>query len=561
MNYEVEIMDRHYAEWVWRNADTKEIVECELNPLDLRLFSGDVVQQNGELIYSNYMSNATIPGILVIDGKTYGRSKNKLIYKCIPDNPKLPSFLMPYEQRNNSFNKKKTNKYVVFRIKEWIDKHPTGIIMNTIGDVDVLDNFYEYQLYCRNLNNSIQRFNKSVSNALKKSYSKHPVDEIMEMNKCIEDRTACNVFSIDPNGCQDFDDAISLIETAQGHVVSVYIADVMVWLEHLDLWKHFTERVSTIYFPDKKRPMLPSILSDKLCSLQEGQRRFAFAMDIHVVDNEVSKVEYSKTVIRVKKNYEYEEPLLLKDNNYRLLLDLTRKLCKNLKYLDSLGDSHDVVAFYMIMMNHQVSKTMITYGNGIYRSAQEGQEEKIPTALSQDVKQFMKIWKCSAGQYSCFEERKSHQLIASGLDSYLHITSPIRRLVDLLNMIVLQHNLKLNQSEPSESAMEFYNGWTERLSFINSTMRSVRKVQSDCSLLHMYVSGTLCSSYSGCVFEKTSRHDDKFSYMVYIPELKIVSRVNTVEDIENYSMKQFTTHLFMDEAKLKKKIRLQIIDS
>ena len=34
------------------NADTKEIVECELNPLDLRLFSGDVVQQNGELIYS-----------------------------------------------------------------------------------------------------------------------------------------------------------------------------------------------------------------------------------------------------------------------------------------------------------------------------------------------------------------------------------------------------------------------------------------------------------------------------------------------------------------------------
>ena len=148
------------------------------------------------------------------------------------------------------------------------------------------------------------------------------------MNKCIEDRTACNVFSIDPNGCQDFDDAISLIETAQGHVVSVYIADVMVWLEHLDLWKHFTERVSTIYFPDKKRPMLPSILSDKLCSLQEGQRRFAFAMDIHVVDNEVSKVEYSKTVIRVKKNYEYEEPLLLKDNNYRVVIGpYEAKLC------------------------------------------------------------------------------------------------------------------------------------------------------------------------------------------------------------------------------------------
>ena len=35
------------------------------------------------------------------------------------------------------------------------------------------------------------------------------------------------------------------------------------------LWRSFTKRVSTIYLPDKKRPMLPTILSDCLCSLQE----------------------------------------------------------------------------------------------------------------------------------------------------------------------------------------------------------------------------------------------------------------------------------------------------
>ena len=209
------------------------------------------------------------------------------------------------------------------------------------------------------------------------------------------------------------------------------------------------------------------------------------------------------------------------------------------------------------MMNHEVSKTMITYKNGIYRSAQEGKADCIPGTLSDGVKQFMKIWKCSAGQYSCFAERKSHQLIASGLDSYLHITSPIRRLVDLLNMIVLQHNL--GKCGPSDAAMEFYGDWVNRLDFINSTMRSVRKVQSDCSLLHMYVNDVLGQSYSGCMFDKTKKDDDRFSYMVYIPELKIVSRITTVDDIKDYSMKKFTTHLFMDEAKLKKKIRLQIV--
>ena len=66
-------------------------------------------------------------------------------------------------------------------------------------------------------------------------------------------------------------------------------------------------------------------------------------------------------------------------------------------------------------------------------------------------------------------------------------------------------------------------------------------------------------SYSGCIFDKTKKGDERFSYMVYITELKIVSRITIRDDIENYSMKKFTTHLFMDEAKLKQKIRLQIV--
>ena len=124
-------------------------------------------------------------------------------------------------------------------------------------------------------------------------------------------------------------------------------------------------------------------------------------------------------------------------------------------------------------------------------------------------------------------------------------------------MIILQHNLR--KGGPSDAAMEFYDGWVKRLDFINLTMRSVRKVQSDCSLLHMYVNDVLSQSYSGCMFDKTKRDDDRFSYMVYIPKLKIVSRITTVDDFENYSMKRFTPHLFMDEAKLKKKMRLQIV--
>ena len=132
-----------------------------------------------------------------------------------------------------------------------------------------------------------------------------------------------------------------------------------------------------------------------------------------------------------------------------------------------------------------------------------------------------------SGKYSCFTERKSHQLIASGLDSYLHITSPIRRLVDLLNMIILQHNLNLKNVGPSDAAMEFYTSWIERLDFINLTMRSVRKVQSDCSLLHMYVNDSMSPSYSGCIFDKTKKDNERFSYMVYITEDHLSFQIGT----------------------------------
>ena len=63
-----------------------------------------------------------MPGVLLLDGnKTYGRQKNgnkikqgKLLYKCIPDDMRLPAFLVPYEIKNMGFSKVFKNLYVLF---------------------------------------------------------------------------------------------------------------------------------------------------------------------------------------------------------------------------------------------------------------------------------------------------------------------------------------------------------------------------------------------------------------------------------------------------------------
>ena len=90
----------------------------------------------------------------------------------------------------------------------------------------------------------------------------------------------------------DFDDGFGIEPYLKnneqiGWRVSIYIANVFLWLETLDLWKTLVMGVATIYLPDRKRPMLPTVLSDTLCSLQENQNRFALAMDIYI-DMEVT---------------------------------------------------------------------------------------------------------------------------------------------------------------------------------------------------------------------------------------------------------------------------------
>ena len=72
----------------------------------------------------------------------------------------MPSFLVTYELKNVGFSKIFKNMYVTFTFDEWNDKHPRAKLDNVIGPVDVLDNFYEYQLFCKSLNSSIQKFQK-----------------------------------------------------------------------------------------------------------------------------------------------------------------------------------------------------------------------------------------------------------------------------------------------------------------------------------------------------------------------------------------------------------------
>ena len=270
--YVIKIYDRNYTKY---NYEQDNLIRSDMtdNPIKYKLFNNDRIDVNYNIINSPTRCSE-ITGILVLEkDMTYGRKngKGKLLYRCIPNDTSLPIFLIPYENKHNNFSKVNVNHYITFKFDSWEDKHPLGIINQNIGRVDIDINFYSYQLYCKQLNFSMKQFTNDTRKALELFSHDDYIKQIQKKYN-IEDRTMWNVFSIDPVGSMDFDDAYSIKQVGEDILLSIYISNVTLWIDVLNLWESFTNRTSTIYLPNGKKPMLPSILSDGICSLKENQQ-------------------------------------------------------------------------------------------------------------------------------------------------------------------------------------------------------------------------------------------------------------------------------------------------
>ena len=573
LNYKIVVEDRNYEQWKIYDYDDVNVKEYELslNPAEHKLFSCDVFNydettQETTIVHSLTRIHQSIPGVLVLnDGKTYGHEKNRLLYKCIPDDKRLPIFLVPYQVKAN-FQKKTDNLYVLFHYNHWEKKHPYGILENSIGSVAELPNYYEYQLYCKSLYASIQNFTKEATKKARMESVETFMDNIMKKNTLIQDRRKEKIITIDSDSTSDFDDAISFVEKETFKRISIYISNVPLWMEELGLWKSFSERVSTIYLPDRKRPMMPTILSENLCSLRQKEDKFAFVMDVYLNNTSsdgvsIQKIEYHNARINVRKNHVYESDVLFKDKMYQQINYYVQLLHDKHQYTKEIKTSGDVVSYLMILMNHMTANKLIEYNAGIYRSMQFIERNKLTEEhchLPEDVSKFLKIWNSSVGSYTVYDNRKPHDIME--IESYIHITSPIRRLVDLLNMMKLQ--LSMESYVFNEDAKDFYEHWVGRLEYINKTMRSIRKVQTDCNLLDLFTNKECIEKniYDGYVFDKIERNDGRYQYVVYLHEVKMVSRITLRENKENYAKMHFKIYLFEDQDTLRKKIRLQPVE-
>ena len=474
-------------------------------------------------------------GVLILSkNKTFGRHKNgNFLYKVVSYDKEIPYFLVPYKLKIE-FSKIFINNFISFTFSYQIpNQPPVGIITNNFGDIDKLKNLYEYK-------SSIYR-NLAVNPNDKKLKTLIICDTIHDRiyeKMSIENRTKTIIFSIDGKDTIDFDDALSFdIEKKQ---ISIYIPNVALIIDFLQLWNKIGSNAASIYFQHKKISMLPQNLSN-CCSLINGKNRIAFVIDIFYNENYlITEVKLSNALIKVRKNYIYESIELLENQNYKDLFNLSKKISENNSIngvaFNGIQDSKNVIEYFMNLTNKECAKKMATLQSGIFRVTKD-----TPSSPPCD---FLKL----RSFYTGFNET------IDAVNCYTHITSPIRRVVDLLNLINMSSDIL------SQSAKDYYLEFIENIDKINADMKEIKKIQNDCFILHYCETNpdVLDEELIGYVFDKKTNDNGMTEYLVYLPKIKFISKIIMANDTPLEYENKYKLIIFNCEENLMKKIRIII---
>ena len=161
-----------------------------------------------------------------------------------------------------------------------------------------------------------------------------------------EDLTDRTIITIDPDDAKDFDDAISL-ECPRGQgakgprgigawELGVHIADVSHFVsEGGPIDEEARLRGTSVYLPRRVIPMLPEILSNGLCSLQEGEPRLCKSAFIQYDrDGGIVGARFANTVIHSAKRLTYRQAQAIIDGKNK---SHSRAVIEILQRMDTLA--------------------------------------------------------------------------------------------------------------------------------------------------------------------------------------------------------------------------------
>ncbi len=148
------------------------------------------------------------------------------------------------------------------------------------------------------------------------------------------DFTQDTIFTIDGEDARDFDDAVSIKTLENGnYLLGVHIADVSEYVttrSQLDISAR--ERGTSVYLPNKVIPMLPTQLSNGICSLNPDVLRLTLSIIMEInPQGEVVRHSLEKGIIRSCRRMTYDDAAKIIDgdtNIQRKFADISSSILK-----------------------------------------------------------------------------------------------------------------------------------------------------------------------------------------------------------------------------------------
>lgn len=189
-------------------------------------------------------------------------------------------------------------------------ERPQGVIAEVLGeagekDVDLKSVIVQYNLPGEFPERVKEEARGAVATFEPNSEAAHRFD--------LSDEIVC---TIDPDDAKDYDDAISLRRLDNGYwELGVHIADVSFFVKPgTALDEEARSRGNSAYFPGYVIPMLPEVLSNGVCSLQEGVPRLCKSAFITYDDDaQPITAKFANTIIKSRKRLRYTEAQALID--------------------------------------------------------------------------------------------------------------------------------------------------------------------------------------------------------------------------------------------------------
>ena len=349
-------------------------------------------------------------GIVHFEEKVkYGfTSRNIPIYLFTPLNPSYPSFLVGSSLRETK------NQLGVASFELWeTTTLPRGSLQKILGPCG---------------QESIEKEALALQYAPWKQKKKEIPIQLDVPPKEGRYRLDVPTINIDPEGCKDIDDVISLWSENGIWKCAISIADVAAFFE-LNPFMLFAEKIGQSLYQNGQlvHPLFDYSITYGL-SLTPGEERFAVSLLFDWDGKCVSNLKWRETLIQNKASYSYENCYLAKEID----MNVIKEICSFLG--EPSEDSHKWIECLMLFYNTEAAKKLVQRGQGLLRAHSAPQQETL--LLYERLGLPAKELAFPAATYVPVGESAYHWGL--GKDVYCHASSPIRRFADVLNQMILK---------------------------------------------------------------------------------------------------------------------------